>query len=481
MRLHDTMTGDIVEFESQRPPIVTMYVCGVTVYDSPHVGHARSAVAFDVLRRYLEYRGYDVIFAKNFTDIDDRMIERANERGITIGQLGRQYIDEYEDAMAALNVKPPIYAPRATNLIPDMITFIQRLEDSGHAYNVNGNVYFDVDSVENYGRLSRKPAEEIEDINRRDSEEFADEKRNPRDFALWKRQKEGEPAWESPWGPGRPGWHIECSVMSTKLLGETIDIHGGGLDLVFPHHENEIAQSEAASGKQFCRYWVHNGFVTINKEKMSKSLHNFFTISEVLAEYEAPALRMFLISAQYRSPLNFDKDQLDQATKNWHRIRDAWRAGFGAVGAEHVVSEWTPVPRETLDAGILEALDEFEAAMDEDLNTPRAIAAVFTAAKIVNELAATGAEASILEPAFLAYRRMIAVLGFDIGYLKANAQPKAAAGEQLDALVQKFIEERAEARKAKDFAKADEIRDYLTSIGIELADSKDDTTWKLAE
>ncbi len=388
MKVYDTLRKELVEFEPRDPPRVYMYVCGPTVYDSPHVGHARSAVAFDVIRRYLEYKGYDVVFARNYTDIDDKMIARAGERGITIGTLGKQYIAEYEAAMEALNVKPPVYAPRATHMIPEFIAFIEALIGKGHAYPRNGSVYFSVPRFGAYGNLSKKPQKEIADTLRRDSEEHADEKDDPRDFALWKAQKPGEPAWDSPWGPGRPGWHIECSVMSTKLLGETIDIHGGGRDLIFPHHENEIAQSEARSGKPFCKYWMHNGFVTIDQAKMSKSLGNFFTVQQVLEEYEAPALRVFLISAHYRNPVNYSRELLDQATKNWHTLRDAWvlaSQAAGGVNTWHAAGSNGNPDLAGAPADVSRFVAEFEAAMDEDFNTPKAMAAVFSLARWINE------------------------------------------------------------------------------------------------
>ncbi|NMC07627.1 MAG: cysteine--tRNA ligase [Candidatus Lokiarchaeota archaeon] len=480
LRIYNTLTKDIEEFKPRNPPRVTMYACGPTVYDSPHVGHARSAVAFDVIRRYLEYKGYDVVFARNYTDIDDKMIDRASKRGITVLELAKQYIAEYEAAMDALNVKPPVYAPRATHNIPDMISFIQDLVVKGFAYAKNGSVYFSVPAFEPYGRLSRKPQKEIADIGRRDSEEFGDDKGDPRDFALWKAQKPGEPAWDSPWGKGRPGWHIECSVMSTKLLGETIDIHGGGHDLIFPHHENEIAQSEAHSGKApFCRFWIHNGFVTVDKAKMSKSLNNFFTIEQVLEQYEAPAIRMFLLSAQYRNPIDYSKDLLDQATKNWQKIRDAWAASRAVLGAGVKGAIVEPVSKAVLPPDLAKILEEFEAAMDDDFNTPRALAALFSAIKAINENMAKGKDASVMKSGFHVLRAILGALGFDDAYMARFAKASAQTGKQLDSLIQYFISQRDAERKARNFKKADEIRDTLKAMGIELMDSKDGTAWKL--
>jgi cysteinyl-tRNA synthetase len=480
LRIYNTLAKDVEEFAPRNPPRVTMYACGPTVYDSPHVGHARSAVAFDVIRRYLEYKGFDVLFARNYTDIDDKMIDRANKRGITVLALAKQYIAEYEAAMDALNVKPPVYAPRATHLIEDMIEFIKDLEGKGFAYEKNGSVYFSVPRFETYGRLSKKPQKEIADIGRRDSEEFGDDKGDPRDFALWKAQKPSEPAWDSPWGKGRPGWHIECSVMSTKLLGETIDIHGGGHDLIFPHHENEIAQSEAHSGKTpFCRFWIHNGFVTVDKEKMSKSLNNFFTVEQVLEQYEAPAIRLFLISAQYRNLIDYSRELLDQAVKNWQKIRDAWFASLAALGAGAKAAQAEPVSKATLPAELASTIEEFEAAMDDDFNTPRALAALFTTIKAINDSLAKGKDASFVKAGFQVLRAILGVLGFDIPYMARFPQAGTQAGKQLESLVQHFINQRNAERKTKNFKKADEIRATLKAMGVELMDSKDGTTWKL--
>ena|SRR5271157_3500743 len=478
MHIYNTLTKEMEEFAPLNPPLVTMYACGPTVYDSPHVGHARSAVAFDVIRRYLEYKGYDVVFARNFTDIDDKMIARASQRGITILQLAKQYIAEYELAMDQLNVKPPVFSPRATHLIDTMIKFIQDLEERGFAYAKNGSVYFSVPKFEHYGRLSRKPQKEIADIGRRDSEEFGEDKDDPRDFALWKAEKPGEPSWDSPWGKGRPGWHLECSVMSSHLLGESIDIHGGGRDLIFPHHENEIAQSEARSGKMFCKYWLHNGFVTVDKEKMSKSLGNFFTVEQVLGEYEAPALRMFLVSAQYRNPIDYSKDLLDQAMKNWQKARDAWFALIDALGAEVKAVDESPIARDELPADLAEIQAEFEAAMDEDFNTPRALATLFITIKTVNEGLIKGEDTPFLKAAYQVLKTILDVLGFDARYMNRFASTTKEAGKQLDALLQYFIEQRNQERKARNFEKADEIREFLKAAGIELMDGKEGTTWK---
>nr|MDO8108890.1 cysteine--tRNA ligase [Candidatus Sigynarchaeota archaeon] len=480
MKIYNTLSKDLEEFVPLNPPRVTMYACGPTVYDSPHVGHARSAVAFDVIRRHMEYKGFDVVFARNFTDIDDKMIARANQRGITILQLAKQYIAEYELAMDQLNVKHPVFAPRATHFIATIIEFIKDLEGKGFAYSKNGSVYFSVPKFEAYGKLSRKPQKEIADIGRRDSEEFSEDKDDPRDFALWKAQKPGEPAWDSPWGKGRPGWHIECSVMSSHLLGETIDIHGGGRDLIFPHHENEIAQSEARSGKPFCRYWIHNGFVTVDKEKMSKSLGNFFTVEQVLREYEAPAIRLFLVSAQYRNPIDYSKDLLDQATKKWQKVRDTWFALLATLGDDVKAVDALPVAKQSLPSDLGDILAEFESAMDEDFNTPRALASLFITIKIANEHLIKEKDETYLKTTYQVLKIILDVLGFDGVYLDRFKPAGKDAGKQLDILVRHFIEERNQERKAKNFKRADEIRVFLKSAGIELMDGKDGTTWKLA-
>ncbi|MHA1681670.1 MAG: cysteine--tRNA ligase [Promethearchaeota archaeon] len=477
MKLYDSLSREKVEFEPIDPPRVRIYVCGPTVYDSPHVGHARSAVAFDVARRYMEYKGYDVIFARNYTDIDDKMIKRANERGITIQDLAKKYIDEYERAMDALNVKPPVYAPRATHLIGDFISFIDVLITKGVAYETNGNVYFHVPAFPDYGKLGLKPQKEIDDVLRRDSEEFSGEKKDPRDFALWKVQKPGEPAWDSPWGKGRPGWHIECSVMSMKLLGETIDIHGGGKDLVFPHHENEIAQSEAFSGNKFCRLWMHNGFVTVNKEKMSKSLGNFFTVMDILKEYPPPALRMFLVSAQYRNPINFSRSLLDQSMKNWNRIKSTWLSLKALIGKEIPAIDEQPLDASAINDTLKRILLEFETAMDNDLNTPKALGAVFSCITLANESISGDRDEFLRNNTFKVLEAMLEVLGFDRPYLERHAREDTRGTARLDALVQHIIDERASERENKNWTKADEIREFLNSIGIELQDSPDGTTW----
>ncbi|MFX0102280.1 MAG: cysteine--tRNA ligase [Candidatus Hodarchaeota archaeon] len=481
MNIYNTLEKKKVEFQPAAPPIVMMYVCGPTVYDSPHVGHARSAVAFDIFRRYLEYKNFDVIFTRNYTDIDDKMITRANEQGITIKELAKKYIDEYEVAMDLLNVKPPVFAPRATYLIDDFIKYIQVLEEKGFAYEKNGNVYFRVWKFEEYGKLSKRPKKEIEDTLRRDSEEFVDEKEDPRDFALWKSKKQNEPSWKSPWGEGRPGWHIECSVMSTKFMGKSIDVHGGGQDLVFPHHENEIAQSEAYSGEQFCKYWIHNGFVTVDKEKMSKSLGNFFTVQQVLKEQEPPALRMFLISAQYRNPINFSKELLEQSRKNWIKVRDTWFSLERIMLENDVDVNTQYIKPETLQGNLNDILIEFESAMDDDLNTPKGIAAMFALIKLVGEDIEKGVDITILQQEYRIFQEILNVLGFTRQYVLRFGTKVGKSGDTLDALIKYVVDTRDEERIKKNFQKSDEIRDFLNSIGVEISDGPEGTTWKLRE
>ncbi|MHA1793591.1 MAG: cysteine--tRNA ligase [Promethearchaeota archaeon] len=478
MKIYDTYSRKKIRFSPLDPPRVKMYVCGPTVYDSPHVGHARSAVAFDVIRRFLEYKGHDVIFTRNYTDIDDKMIARANEMGITIFQLARKYIEEYELVMNLLNVKPPVYAPRATHLIEDFIKFIKILEDKGFAYNVDGNVYFRINKYEKYGLLSKKPVKEINDTLQRNSDNSTFTKQDPRDFALWKKQKDGEPAWDSPWGKGRPGWHLECSVMSMKLLGKTIDIHGGGKDLIFPHHENEIAQSEAYSGQKFCRYWVHNGFVTIKNEKMSKSLGNFFTVLEILKEYKPQELRFFLISAHYRNPIDFSSELLDQARKNWGKIRDAWQSLTSAMSVDMQELKARNIDKIKLSEALRGIFREFEAAMDDDFNTPRAIASLFSLIRMINDKLSNGKDTQdFLEQAFVVLNNMLSILGFDDHYITLYSGYDRTGDKKIENAIQFLVDLRAEARKNNEWERADKIRGILQSSGIKIEDGKDKSTW----
>ena len=501
LNLYNDLTRTKEPFEPLHPGRVNMYVCGMTVYDLCHLGHARVMVVFDVVARYLRLLGYDVTYVRNITDIDDKIINRANERGEPFQALTERFIRAMHEDATALGVLPPDQEPRATEHLPDIIDMIERLIERRHAYVAdNGDVYYDVNSFPGYGRLSGKS---LADLQAGARVEPGEAKRNPLDFALWKAAKPGEPAWESPWGPGRPGWHIECSAMSTKALGDTFDIHGGGADLTFPHHENEIAQSEGATGHPFVRYWMHNGFVRINDEKMSKSLNNFFTVREILARYRAEEIRYFILTSQYRSPLNFGDEQLDNARAALTRLYTALR---GLPDAEPAVDE------------ALEA--RFHAAMQDDFNTPEALAALFELARELNraraeEPARAAALASLL-------RRLGAVLGLlqddpetvlksgpprVTGHLHARENGSDVAAitgnvrvtGQLQATevgsdvasfaghvglteehIEALIAKRTAAKKDKNWSEADAIRDQLKAAGIVLEDAPGGTTWRRA-
>lgn len=376
LKIYNTMGRKLEEFKPLREGKVGMYVCGVTVYDNCHIGHARSAVAFDIIYRYLKYKGYDVVFVKNFTDVDDKIINRANEEGLGFSEVANKYIDEYYKDMSKLNIAKPEFEPKATEHIKEIIDLVKRLQQKGYAYEVDGDVYYRVDRFKEYGKLSGKNIDELKSGARVD---VNDKKENPLDFALWKKSKENEPKWDSPWGEGRPGWHIECSAMSMKYLGESFDIHGGGEDLIFPHHENEIAQSEAATGKPFAKYWIHNGFVRINKEKMSKSLGNFFTIKDILKKYDGQTLRYFLLLTHYRSPIDFSFEGLDAAKEALNRyynfIQRLEETDFDKKGKLD----------EQLKQRLDSLLERFEEAMDDDFNAPKAIGEVFSTIKAFNQ------------------------------------------------------------------------------------------------
>lgn len=478
--VYNTLTRRKETFKPMREGEVGMYVCGPTVYDSCHLGHARSVVAFDVIRRYLEYKGLRVRYIQNFTDIDDKMIKRAQERGVTVAQLAAQYIREYFEDFESLGVKRATVFPRATEYIPDMIETIQKLVKKGFAYEANGSVYFRVAKSKDYGKLSGQKADELHDEA---EAEQAGEKESPQDFALWKAMKPGEPFWDSPWGKGRPGWHIECSVMSTKQLGEPLDIHGGGMDLIFPHHVNEVAQAEALLGKRFVQYWLHNGFLTVNREKMSKSLGNFFTIREVTAKYSPEVVRLFLISSHYRSPIDFVDQQLEEAKARLARIhntvellqrqlktaRDAETSARGSLGSAD----------QELRSAVTELRREFETAMDDDFNTPVALASLNKFLSRANSLIAgpTSASAGTLEETLTTLDTIGDVLGLYRQQMAPQAAP-AATQAVAQALIELLIELRNDARKRKDFAAADRIRTRLRELGILLEDEAKGTTWK---
>jgi cysteine--tRNA ligase len=469
MKIYDTMTRYKEEFQTIEPGKVRMYVCGPTVYNLIHIGNARPMIFFDTVRRYLEYKGYEVNFVSNFTDVDDKIIKAALEEGVDASVISERYIAECKKDMAGMNVRPASYHPLATQEIDGMIAMIQDLIDNGHAYVADdGTVYYRVSSFPDYGKLSHKNVEENQAGLRTLKVRGEEAKEDPNDFVLWKPKKEGEPYWESPWCEGRPGWHIECSVMSKKYLGESIDIHGGGEDLVFPHHENEIAQSEAVSGKQFVRYWMHNAFLNIDNIKMSKSLGNFKTVRQISEEYDLQVLRFFMLSAHYRSPLNFSREMMDGAKASLDRIltaTDHLRDCLAAAAERELTAE------ETAELAAFDALREkFEAAMDDDFNTADAISAVFEMVKRANITVTKESAAAYIRRVKELLEKLLEVLGI-------HAERKE---ESLDARVEALIEERQTARKEKNYARADEIRAELTAMGILLEDTKEGVKWKRA-
>ena len=469
MKIYDTMTRYKEEFQTIEPGKVRMYVCGPTVYNLIHIGNARPMIFFDTVRRYLEYKGYEVNFVSNFTDVDDKIIKAAVEEGVDASVISERYIAECKKDMAGMNVRPASYHPRATQEIDGMIAMIQDLIDNGHAYVADdGTVYYRVSSFPDYGKLSHKNVEENQAGLRTLKVRGEEAKEDPNDFVLWKPKKEGEPYWESPWCEGRPGWHIECSVMSKKYLGESIDIHGGGEDLVFPHHENEIAQSEAVSGKQFVRYWMHNAFLNIDNIKMSKSLGNFKTVRQISEEYDLQVLRFFMLSAHYRSPLNFSREMMDGAKASLDRIltaTDHLRDCLAAAAERELTAE------ETTELAAFDALREkFEAAMDDDFNTADAISTVFEMVKRANITVTKESAAAYIRRVKELLEKLLEVLGI-------HAERKE---ESLDARVEALIEERQTARKEKNYARADEIRAELTAMGILLEDTKEGVKWKRA-
>jgi cysteinyl-tRNA synthetase len=487
LRVYNTLSAGKEEFVPREPGKVGMYVCGVTVYDHCHIGHARANVVFDVIYRYLSHIGYDVNYVRNYTDIDDKIINRANREGVPYNEVSERFIAEFDKDMARLGLRLPTHQPKATEHIDDIITIVSTLIDKGVAYQAGGDVFFCVDRFDDYLKLSGRNLEEMQAGARIEVDE---RKRHPMDFALWKEAKPGEPYWESPWGKGRPGWHIECSAMSMKFLGSTFDIHGGGKDLIFPHHENEIAQSEAASGQQFVKYWLHNGFVNINAEKMSKSLGNFFTIKEVLEKYDSEVLRFFLLSSHYRSPIDFSDQNLTEAEAGISRI---YQALAGIDEARAAVAAKKPA------TGNAEAVKElgdmaetfparFREAMDDDFNTALALANVFDLVRGVNRVLADGlAGTDEARGALAAARAGIDELGGVLGLFTTEpsaffariTERKMAGLAIAPEEIEQLIEERAAARKQKDFKRSDEIRDLLLARGIVLLDGPQGTTWKV--
>jgi len=485
LRIFNTQSRKKEEFLPIEEGKVGIYVCGITAYDVCHVGHARSAVVFDVITRYLRYRGYEVTYVKNFTDVDDKIIEKARVQKKDIGEIAERYIREHDEEMEALGVARPTETPRATEHIDGMIRLVETLIAKGLAYVVDEDVYYAVEKFRGYGKLSGRGLEDMLAGARIDVNE---KKRNPLDFALWKASREGEPWWDSPWGRGRPGWHLECSVMSQRYLGSTFDIHGGGEDLIFPHHENEIAQSEGATGKPLARYWMHNGFVRVNSEKMSKSLGNFFTIRDILKQYHAEVLRLFLLQSHYRSPVDFSDAALAEARQGMDRfystlkaLRERMAGGQAVFGEERSGKD-----RELTDQ--TEVLRErFCEAMDDDFNTARAIGYLFDAVRLLNaSLTGKTVEASpaVLEQAEKGLREIGAVLGLfreePEGYLRLDREREAAKRGLAVVEIEALIAERRVAREAKDWQRADEIRKSLAIQRVILQDSPTATTWTIA-
>ncbi len=469
--LYNTMTSKKEEFKPIVEGKVGMYVCGVTVYDYTHIGHGRSSVAFDVIRRFFEYKGYDVTFVKNFTDVDDKIINRANENHELWSELSERFIKEHDADMDSLYIKRPTYTPMATKYIEKMIDYCERLIEKGNAYAVDGDVYFRVNSFKEYGRLSGR---NLEDMIAGARVDVNDKKENPLDFALWKAAKPDEPSWKSPWGQGRPGWHIECSVMSEAILGSNIDIHGGGQDLIFPHHENEIAQSEAISCSTFANYWIHNGFVNINKEKMSKSLNNFFTIRDILKICHPEALRLLFLMTHYRQPLEYSEDKLKEASSALHRIYIFLDEAAHLTGSKKGKNL-------KLEIGDMKShfIKEFEESMNDDFNTPKAVAAIFEIVRMGNTIIAGKPDTESAEHLKEVSSYIFDIVSKVLGIINHSADEWYKSNLKIPVQeVEALILKRAEARKNKDFALADSVRAELTEKGVEIIDTLDGTRFR---
>ncbi|WMJ90695.1 cysteine--tRNA ligase [Anaerocolumna sp. MB42-C2] len=465
MKIYNTLTKKKEEFIPIEEGKVRMYVCGPTVYNYIHIGNARPIIVFDTVRRYLEYKGYEVNFVSNFTDVDDKIIKKANDEGVSATEISERFIDEYRKDQEGLNVKPATTNPKATEEIDGMIEMIDALIKKGHAYEKNGTVYFRTRSFKDYGKLSKK---NIDDLEAGIRIAVSDEKEDPLDFVLWKPKKEGEPYWTSPWSDGRPGWHIECSVMSKKYLGEQIDIHAGGEDLVFPHHENEIAQSEACNGKEFAKYWMHNAFLNIDNKKMSKSEGNFFTVRDISEQYPLQILRFFMLSSHYRSPLNFSRELMEASKNGLERILTA------TYNLEHLLESAESKELTEEEKNILteaESLNsKFDMAMDDDFNTADAIAAIFEIVKAANSKITSSNSKELIQKVLDKILKLSDILGLQVKKKE----------ELLDDEIEQLIQDRQNARKGKDFAKADEIRNLLLEKGIILEDTREGVRWKRA-
>ena len=458
MKIYNTLTRSKEELKTVKEGEVGIYACGPTVYNFIHIGNARPLCVFDVLRRYLEWRGYKVNFVQNFTDIDDKLIKKANEEGITVPEVAERYIGEFWTDVKGMNIREATVHPRATENIDAILSIIEKLVEKGFAYAANGDVYFRAKKFNDYGKLSHQPLEDLEAGARID---IAEHKENPMDFALWKGAKPGEPAWPSPWGDGRPGWHIECSAMSQRYIGETIDIHCGGQDLIFPHHENEIAQSEAASGKDFAHYWMHNGYINVDNRKMSKSLNNFFTVREVAGVYGYEPIRYLMISSHYRSPINYSAEIIEQSRNALDRLYNC---------RENLVFRMKSAESGEKTVDFSQFVDEFVIAMDDDLNTADAIAALFNLTREINTMLGGNPTKEDCEEALRVFTELSGVLGLVYNVKEDN----------IDEQVEEMIRQRTEARKNRDFATADAIRDKLKELGITLEDTPQGVKWTRA-
>nr|WP_207714585.1 cysteine--tRNA ligase [Clostridioides difficile] len=463
VKVYNTLTRTKEEFVPLEEGKVKMYVCGPTVYNYIHIGNARPFIIFDTLRRYLEYRGYDVTYVQNFTDVDDKIINRSHEEGISPEEVAAKYIKEYFVDCDGLGIKRATVHSQVTDNIQQIIEFIKELEDKGYAYAVNGDVYFDTNKFEGYGKLSGQKQEDLEAGARI---EVNDQKRHPMDFVLWKAKKEGEPGWDSPWGEGRPGWHIECSVMSKRYLGETIDIHAGGQDLTFPHHENEIAQSEARSGKTFSKYWMHNGYININDEKMSKSKGNFFTVRDISKLYDLEIVRFFMLSAHYRNPVNFSDEMLNQAKAGLERLYNTKEK------LEFTLSNLVESPLTEKEVELVKELDDFRQkfidAMDDDVNTADAVSVIFELAKLINSNVDENSSLEFAKKCLDEFNELTGVLNI------VNKKKDTVLDKDIEELIQK----RTDAKKNKEFQLADDIRQQLLDMGIVLEDTRQGVKWK---
>jgi cysteinyl-tRNA synthetase len=463
VRIYNTLTNSIEELKTIEEKKLKLYVCGPTVYNYIHIGNVRPLVVFDILARYFEYKDFEVNYVQNFTDIDDKIIKRANEEGVTEEEVTKKYIEAFHEDTSKLNLLKNINRPKVTENIPEIIDIIQKLIDNGYAYSINGDVFFDVLKYEKYGQLSNQKLDELELGSR---VEIMEAKKNPMDFALWKNKKEGEPYWESPWGNGRPGWHIECSAMAHKYLGESFDIHGGGQDLIFPHHENEIAQSRCAYNGEFAKYWMHNGYVQLNGEKMSKSTGNFFLLREIEEKFSGAVIRLFIASNHYRKPMNFSFEEMENTKKTLENITNSMLRISSSQSEEEIITD-----HEFIDM-ITKFDEKFEYAMEDDLNTPMALATIFDQIRETNKYIDNNGKSLGVKTSYISLKKkLIDVIGIEVEY-----ENKSATNDLTEKLIELLLKLRKEARETKNFPLSDKIRDELKAIGIEIKDNKDGTT-----